>query len=550
MKVYLFIVYMFLVCLFFIFQSLFFMLSNMIYLVNWTFFFVYGVNLSMIIYIDWISLMFLGVVMFISSFVMFYSVEYMGSNKFINLYMYLVLMFVMSMGLVILSPNLLSILLGWDGLGLISYCLVSYYQNFFSYKSAMLTLLMNRLGDLTLIMAICLMWGLEGWLFIFFNNSFVVGFMLMISGLAKSAQIPLSIWLPAAMAAPTPISALVHSSTLVTAGVYLYLRFLMIYSINFINCMLHIITFSTILMSSMVALFIYDLKKIIAMSTLSQLGLMMYFYSLGLLDVVFFHLLTHALFKSMMFMCAGVIIHYSGDNQDIRLLGGLGLMNLPYTLNSLIISSLALSGLPFLAGFYSKDFMLELMLMKGGGLYMYLGSVLLLIFTVMYSLRICFYLICSSSGISYIYCKSETFIMSGNLMMLTLMSLFSGFLLLDLLFLTEGIFLIEVDMIFLLMMLFIGFIGYFFFIKFITFFSMYWFIFVNLMWGMNLMLSCFNGFFYLLMSFYMLYLDKGWMELLILGMVKNFIEMISNLLSFYYNYFYMLIFLGMMVMMI
>nr|AIA58098.1 NADH dehydrogenase subunit 5 [Ceraphron sp. MM-2014] len=543
MKVYLFIFYMGMLCMLLMFYALIFLLNKILFFMSWTFYSILGVNISMIIYFDWMSMLFFSIVLFITSFVMFYSLEYLGGVKFINLYMYLVLLFVLSMGLVIYSPNLLSILLGWDGLGLISYCLVSFYQNFFSYKSAMLTLLMNRIGDLTLILSLCFMWSKESWFFMFFEDGgfVIISFLLMVSGFAKSAQIPLSIWLPAAMAAPTPISALVHSSTLVTAGVYLFLRFSMIYLLSFSYFLLNMLTLFTIFMASMVALFIYDLKKIIAMSTLSQLGLMMFFYSFGILDIVFFHLLIHALFKSMMFMCAGILIHYLGDIQDIRLMGGSGSNNLMFTMNSLVISSLALSGLPFLSGFYSKDFLIELMLMMNSNWFLYSGSIFLLMLTVMYSLRIMFFLLNLGNFKVFMFKESESMIMSLSLLMLSVSSVFSGIIFLNLLFMSEMIFLGYLDLCKPLLMLFMSvFICYYFFNLDISI-NMNLFKFISLMWGMNLIISYINGVIYKFMLKFLVELDKGWSEEFLLGILKKLIKLSFNLLNIYFNYIYMIV---------
>lgn len=179
--------------------------------------------------------------------------------------------------------------------------------------------------------------------------------MLILAAITKRAQIPFSAWLPAAIAAPTPVSALVHSSTLVTAGVYLIIRFHHLLGANFfllyVGCL-------TIFMSGLGANFEIDLKKIIALSTLSQLGVIIFTLSLGLIELAFFHLLSHALFKSLLFLCAGVYIHGAGDCQDIRLLGGV-MKSIPVRSLFFGCCSLSLCGFPFLSGFYSKDLILE-----------------------------------------------------------------------------------------------------------------------------------------------------------------------------------------------
>ena len=177
--------------------------------------------------------------------------------------------------------------------------------------------------------------------------------------MTKRAQIPFSAWLPAAIAAPTPVSALVHSSTLVTAGVYLLIRFRAALAGTFTQTVLLLLAGLTIFMAGLGANFETDLKKIIALSTLRQLGVIMRILALGWADLAFFHLLAHALFKALLFICAGSIIHRAGDYQDIRMIGGL-VNYIPLSVISINLANLALCGTPFLAGFYSKDLILEI----------------------------------------------------------------------------------------------------------------------------------------------------------------------------------------------
>jgi len=220
-------------------------------------------------------------------------------------------------------------------------------------------------------------------------------FMVILAGMTKRAQIPFSAWLPAAIAAPTPVSALVHSSTLVTAGVYLLIRFNYFLGENFYLFFLGCLT---IFMSGFGANYEIDLKKIIALSTLSQLGVIILVLSLGFRELAFFHLLAHALFKSLLFLCAGVYIHGAGDCQDIRYLGGV-MRIIP--VRSLFFSccSLSLCGFPFLSGFYSKDLILEIYIIgKMNGLI--LGLIVLgTFFTVMYSMRLGGYLFLKNLGL-------------------------------------------------------------------------------------------------------------------------------------------------------
>ena len=284
----------------------------------------------------------------------------MGADENINRFLYLVLGFVASMGFLIIRPNLVRILLGWDGLGLISYALVIYYQNEKRANAGMLTALSNRVGDVAILIRISIVFSLGGWNFLFMRGLLpsIVLFFLVLAAITKRAQIPFSAWLPAAMAAPTPVSALVHSSTLVTAGVYLLIRFRPRLSGRSAQAGLLILARLTIFIAGLGANFETDLKKIIALSTLSQLGVIITILSLGWADLAFFHLLAHALFKALLFMRAGSIIHRVGDYQDIRVMGGL-VRYMPLRVIIINLANLALCGTPFLAGFYSKDLILE-----------------------------------------------------------------------------------------------------------------------------------------------------------------------------------------------
>nr|YP_009233072.1 NADH dehydrogenase subunit 5 [Engaewa walpolea]AMA98215.1 NADH dehydrogenase subunit 5 [Engaewa walpolea] len=392
-----------LVCLvFLLISSLIFMWGGLVslnlessYVVEWEMISLNSSSIVVTMVFDSISCLFLGFVLFISSMVMYYSGDYMSGDMNYDRFMYLVFAFVFSMGALILSPNLISILLGWDGLGLISYALVIYYQNEKSANAGMLTVLSNRVGDVGMLLSISLVFMLGGWNLVFYSDLedssfFFLKVLLCTAAMTKSAQIPFSAWLPAAMAAPTPVSALVHSSTLVTAGVYLLIRFEGIFGGESIQSGLLVISCLTMFMAGLGANFEFDLKKIIALSTLSQLGIMMSILALGFSDLSFFHLLVHALFKALLFMCAGVIIHSVGEFQDIRSMGSL-VVGLPLTVMCMNLANLALCGMPFLAGFYSKDLILEVAFMSEINLISVLLYVLATGLTVCYTFRLVYY---------------------------------------------------------------------------------------------------------------------------------------------------------------
>nr|YP_010613979.1 NADH dehydrogenase subunit 5 [Athyma orientalis]WAS08725.1 NADH dehydrogenase subunit 5 [Athyma orientalis] len=415
------------------FMMIYFIMENMVIFLEWEIISFNSVNIVFSILLDWMSLLFMMFVSLISSCVIFYSKSYMSSELNLNRFIILVLLFVFSMILLIISPNMISIFLGWDGLGLVSYCLVIYYQNIKSYNAGMLTALSNRIGDVMILMLVSWMLNYGSWNYIFYlnfmSNDFsmkIISLLVIIAAMTKSAQIPFSSWLPAAMAAPTPVSALVHSSTLVTAGVYLLIRFNNVLVEMFFLKFLLLFSGLTMMMAGICANYEFDLKKIIALSTLSQLGLMMSILSMGFYDLAFFHLLTHAMFKALLFMCAGVIIHMMNNNQDIRMMGGVSFY-IPLTSLCMNISNLALCGIPFLAGFYSKDMILEMVSMSNLNLlifYLYYFSTGL---TMFYTIRLLMYLMINDYNLLSIYnLYDEDYLMLKSMFILLFMSLVSG----------------------------------------------------------------------------------------------------------------------------
>nr|ARH54657.1 NADH dehydrogenase subunit 5 [Scirtes orbicularis] len=452
------------------FFSLYFLLNDYVLFLEWELISLNSCFFVMTILLDWMSLSFMGFVMFISSMVILYSEDYMMGDLNVNRFILLVMMFVFSMILLIISPNLVSILLGWDGLGLVSYCLVIYYQNVKSYNAGMITALSNRIGDVALLLAISWMVNYGSFNFIFYlicmkQDLFmlVISWLIILAAFTKSAQIPFSSWLPAAMAAPTPVSSLVHSSTLVTAGVYLLIRFNFSFSENMKTLML-LISVLTMFMSGLGANFEFDLKKVIALSTLSQLGLMMSILFLGNYDLAFFHLLTHAMFKALLFMCAGCIIHNFLNSQDIRFMGSL-IIQMPLTCMFFIISNLSLCGFPFLAGFYSKDLILELGSMNILNFFIYFLFYFSTGLTMCYSLRLCYFSIVGNLNYnSFFNMGDQEFFMLKGMSGLFFMVIFLGSSLMWLIFPSPILVCLPfwMKMMALLVSFFGGFMGYFF----------------------------------------------------------------------------------------
>lgn len=365
-------------------------------IIEWELIRLNSLSVIFVLIFDWISILFLSFVLLISRRVIFYRGSYMAGDKRFNRFIYLVLAFVFSIAIIVLRPNLIRILLGWDGLGLVSYALVIYYQNEKSANAGMLTILSNRVGDVAILLRIGLIIRLGSWNFVIYSyylldkEWILLKFLIILAAITKSAQIPFSAWLPAAIAAPTPVSALVHSSTLVTAGVYLMIRFSFALENSKIQSWLLLISCLTIFIAGLGANFEYDLKKIIALSTLRQLGVILRILALGYPDLSFFHLLSHALFKALLFICAGVIIHRVGGYQDIRYIGCL-IKFIPLRVAYITIANLALCGFPFLAGFYSKDIILEVAFIRWINFISFFLYVFATGLTVSYTIRLVFY---------------------------------------------------------------------------------------------------------------------------------------------------------------
>nr|YP_010164063.1 NADH dehydrogenase subunit 5 [Nanhaipotamon hongkongense]QRK27352.1 NADH dehydrogenase subunit 5 [Nanhaipotamon hongkongense] len=500
--------------------------NSMIEVIEWEILSLNSCTIIFTLIFDWISLLFLCFVLLISSSVLYYSGSYMMGDKNFNRFMYLVLMFVFSMAAMVLSPNMISILLGWDGLGLVSYALVIYYQNEKSANAGMLTVLSNRVGDVAILLSIGLMVKLGGWNFLYYSYNMSDGEWLMfkilivLAAMTKSAQIPFSAWLPAAMAAPTPVSALVHSSTLVTAGVYLMIRFSPILDFSYAQSGLLIISCLTMFMAGLGANFEYDLKKIIALSTLSQLGVMLSILALGFANLAFFHLLSHALFKALLFMCAGVFIHSVGDYQDIRYMGCL-VKFMPCSVIYMSICNFALCGFPFLAGFYSKDIILEVAFMSWVNLICMCMYVLAVGLTVSYTMRLIFYSMSGEFNLNMLMnAKDTSNLMVNSMLMLGLGAVVGGAGLSWLLFPEPYMICMSITMKSLTMMVSVigGSIGYFCNLlntnnSLISLGNYFWVVFMGSMWFMPFLSSVKNSDVIMKVGILMEKAgEKGWLE--------------------------------------
>nr|YP_010373779.1 NADH dehydrogenase subunit 5 [Malcus setosus]UPI55280.1 NADH dehydrogenase subunit 5 [Malcus setosus] len=519
---FLFYFFIFIVSILLLFIGLYFLSLDLVLLIDWEIVSFNSSSLVMTLLIDWMSLLFISGVMLISSLVIFYSSSYMFFDINKVRFLFLVFLFVMSMCLMVLSPNLVSILLGWDGLGLVSYLLVIYFYNFKSYNAGMLTILVNRIGDVFILLGISVMFDMGGWYFLYYNYYSYGGFnflflFIILASFTKSAQIPFSAWLPAAMAAPTPVSALVHSSTLVTAGVYLLIRFYYLIS-QFNSSFFLLLSVLTMLMSGLGANFEFDLKKIIALSTLSQLGMMMGILFMGYPIISFFHLLVHAFFKALLFLCAGLYIHCLINSQDIRYMGGL-CVGLPYVSSCFILSNFALCGLPFLSGFYSKDMILEVFTMGYYNMFIYFIFYFSIGLTVSYSVRLTYYLMFGFINLFIMNSFVEDKYMLLSMFILNLMGIFSGSFLSWLLFSVPQVMILPLScklmvLLFIVLGLFLGYeISIFSLLP--KFHNFMYFYFIS-MWFMPYFKTIYfysSGF--VVSNYYLKVLDWGWGEYLL-----------------------------------
>lgn len=387
-------------------------------------------------------------VLVVSSLVHLYSISYMAEDPHNQRFFSYLSMFTFFMLILVAGDNYFIMFIGWEGIGISSYLLINFwYTRIQANKSGIKALTVNRVGDMFLsvgFFAIFWVFGNVDYATVFSIAPFInesaitiIGLLLLIGAMAKSAQIGLHTWLPDAMEGPTPVSALIHAATLVTAGVYLMLRSSPI--IEYGPTVLVVVTWIgalTAFFAATTGLLQNDLKRVIAYSTCSQMGYLFMAVGLSQYNVALFHLVNHAFFKALLFLAAGAVIHGMADQQDLRRLGGL-VNFLPFTYTAILIGSLSLMAFPFLTGFYSKDLILEVALGQyevSGNIAYWLGTISA-VFTAFYSFRLIsltFFTVPNAPKGDYLHAHEAPMIIVIPLVILSIMSIGFGYVAKDL----------------------------------------------------------------------------------------------------------------------
>jgi proton-translocating NADH-quinone oxidoreductase chain L len=402
----------FLFSLIIFYNSITFEYEYVLHLATWMNSGVFNCNWSFLF--DTLTMVMLITVTSISTLVHLYSSQYMAHDPHLSRFMSYLSLFTFFMIILVTGDNFIQMFVGWEGVGFCSFLLINFwFTRLQANKAAIKAMLVNRISDLILILGILTVFYnirsieycstfaaisiVENFNYIFFNYSLsiidVACILIFIGAMGKSAQIFLHLWLPDAMEGPTPVSALIHAATMVTAGVYLTARCSPMFEYSVLSLkMITIIGAATAFFASTVGLVQNDFKKIVAYSTCSQLGYMFFACGLSNYPLAIFHLSNHAYFKALLFLCSGAVIHAMGDEQDIRKMGGLRRI-LPFTYVMFLIGSLSLMGFPFLTGFYSKDLILEVSFatFNETGHFAYWLGTIAAFFTAFYSTRLLYF---------------------------------------------------------------------------------------------------------------------------------------------------------------
>ena len=417
-----------------------------------------SLNVNWSMKIDALSAVMLVVVTSVSALVHIYSIGYMSHDPHKPRFMAYLSLFTFAMLMLVTSDNFIQLFFGWEGVGLCSYFLIGFwFKKESANKAAIKAFVVNRVGDFGFALGIFLIFYLFGtvnysevfqqipniteknlvFLGIVINAIDLICLLLFIGAMGKSAQILLHTWLPDAMEGPTPVSALIHAATMVTAGVFLVVRCSPIYEYSeFVLNIITVIGMSTAFFAATVALVQNDIKKIIAYSTCSQLGYMFFATGVGAYNVAMFHLFTHAFFKALLFLGSGSVIHAFKDEQNINNMGGVW-KKLPYTYSLMIIGTLALTGFPLLSGFYSKDAIIEFAYLRGSttGYYAAGIGIFTAFLTSIYSWRLIFKTFhgdYNNKEIKIEDTQESPIVMLIPLVLLSLGAIFTGFIFKDL----------------------------------------------------------------------------------------------------------------------